>query len=55
MAASLMRERLLGARLSYRHEHSWLQRNTVPIFAEINEFRLESRLHGHPMQISFGV
>jgi hypothetical protein len=55
MAASLMRAGLLGARLSYRNEHAWLQRNTVQIFAEINEFRLGSQLHGHPMQISFGV
>jgi len=45
----------LGARLSYRNEHAWLQRNTVPIFAAINEFRLESRLHGHPMQISLRI
>jgi hypothetical protein len=55
MAASLISAGLLGARQSYRNEHAWLQRNTVPIFAETNEFRLESRLHGHPMQISFGV
>jgi hypothetical protein len=55
MAASLIRARLLGARLSYRNEHAWLQRNTVLIFAEINEFRLESRLHGHPVQVSLDI
>jgi hypothetical protein len=42
-------------RLSYRNEHAWLWRNTVPIFAEINEFRPQRRLHGYPMQISLGV
>jgi hypothetical protein len=42
-------------RLSYRNEHAWLGRNTVPIFAEIKEFHPVRRLHGYPMQISLGV
>jgi hypothetical protein len=46
---------LLGARLLYSNEHAWLQRNTVPIFSEISEFRTERRLHGHPLQIRLGV
>jgi hypothetical protein len=55
MAASLIRAGLLGARQSYRNEHAWLRRNTAPIFAENNEFHLESRLHGHAVQINLDV